>query len=77
MEIAEFRSLIRKIASEWLCKRREGYSHNSDVWNLRRVWTELKPSLKKRGFAGADALSPLTEIHIPEERMKFGTLRMP
>ncbi len=42
--------LIQKIASdavidtayEWLCKRRRGYSHNDEVWDIRFRWAEFK-----------------------------------
>ena len=32
-------------AYEWLCERREEYSANDDVWNVRWRWAEIKPQL--------------------------------
>jgi RNA-directed DNA polymerase len=45
--------MIREIASDdildeafgWLGQRRNDYSHNNDVWDLRRNWERIKPKL--------------------------------
>jgi hypothetical protein len=45
--------LIEKVASDmvidaafrWVCDSSRGYSHNSDVWDLRRHWSEFKPNV--------------------------------
>lgn len=30
------------LAYDWVCKRRIDYSHNSDIWDLRWNWQEIK-----------------------------------
>lgn len=55
----------------WLCKRRENYSHNNDVWDYRRQWTEIKPYLQEILQAGEYTFSPLTEIRIQDEAITF------
>ncbi len=63
-------SLIEKIASDavideafaWLCKRRENYHHNSDVWHLRFHWPVLKPLIQARLLAGEHCFEPVTKI---------------
>jgi len=53
-------NLIEQIASHdvideayrWLCDRREGYSHKSDVWTLRWHWGHVKPRLQAQLLAG-------------------------
>lgn len=33
------------LAFDWLCRSRKNSGHNSDVWDLRFHWTEIKPQL--------------------------------
>ena len=71
--------LIKKIASDqvldtayyWLCKRRQDYSHNNDVWDLRRQWQVVKPLLQKTLLSGEYTFSPLSEISIKDETIRF------
>ncbi len=49
-------------AYAWLCKRREHYSHNDDVWNVRFCWEELKPQLQNQLAEGNYSFSPLRRI---------------
>lgn len=62
--------LISRVASEdtldrafdWVCKRREDYSHNSDIWDLRRDWEQIKPNVQQALLTGDYSFSPLREI---------------
>ena len=36
----------------WVCQRRRDYSHNQDVWSLRRDWEDIKPRVQADLFAG-------------------------
>ncbi|MEN8221060.1 MAG: reverse transcriptase domain-containing protein [Pseudomonadota bacterium] len=64
-------TLINQIASdtvldqayEWLCKQRQDYSPNNDVWELRRRWHEFKPLLQAKLVTGDYEFSPLNRIH--------------
>lgn len=63
--------LMEEIASEsvleeayaWLCKRRENYSHNDEVWEVRFRWKEIRISLQRQLLAGQYRFSPLRRIH--------------
>ncbi|MDM8517154.1 hypothetical protein QUF76_13215 [Desulfobacterales bacterium HSG16] len=54
------RNLIRRIASDeileeafqWLCRRRIDYSPNSDIWDFRLKWPQIKPELQNRLVSG-------------------------
>ncbi|MEN8220412.1 MAG: reverse transcriptase domain-containing protein [Pseudomonadota bacterium] len=50
-------------AYEWLCKQRQDYSPNNDVWDLRRRWADFKPSLQAKLMAGEYEFSSLDRIH--------------
>jgi RNA-directed DNA polymerase len=62
--------LISKIASDviidtaftWVCDRRKEYSHNNDIWELRRNWIHTKPELQKCLLNGDYMFDPLKEI---------------
>ena len=53
-------ALIWQVASDrvidlaygWLCKRRQHYHCNNEVWQVRRWWTETKPILQAQLLAG-------------------------
>ena len=49
-------------AYAWLCKRRENYSHNDDVWTVRFSWEEIKPQLRCQILAGDYSFSALRRI---------------
>lgn len=49
-------------AYDWVCKRRLDYSHNSDIWDLRRNWKEIKPDIRKALIDGVYEFDPLQEI---------------
>ena len=71
----ENRQLIARVASDetldiafdWVCKRRKGYSHNSDIWALRRGWPEIKPNLQQILLAGEYEFDALREIRTGTE----------
>jgi hypothetical protein len=50
-------------AYAWLCKRRENYSHNDEVWEVRFRWKEVKPWLQGQLLAGRYRFTPLRRIH--------------
>ena len=39
-------------AYAWLCERRQDYSPNDDVWNVRWRWEEIRPQLQAQLRAG-------------------------
>lgn len=49
-------------AYQWLCHRREGYSQNDDVWEVRQRWAEIKPRIQRELLAGRYRLSPQRRI---------------
>jgi len=44
---------VLKEAYQWLCERRKDYSANSDVWDVRWRWNEIKSWLKEQLLAGS------------------------
>jgi RNA-directed DNA polymerase len=54
-------------AFEWLCERRRKYSHNSDVWDVRWRWNQLKPAVQRDLQAGGFRFSPLRRYRIDGE----------
>ncbi|MHC4139177.1 MAG: reverse transcriptase/maturase family protein [Planctomycetota bacterium] len=71
--------LIQKVASDsvidsaydWLCKRRKGYSHNDEVWDIRFRWSEFKPHLQKTLLAGEYTISSQIVIKTPDRRTEL------
>jgi len=71
--------LMEEITSEevleeafaWLCKRRENYSHNDEVWEVRFRWAEIKPSLRRELHEGRYRFSPLRRIHRTEDSLEI------
>ena len=55
----------------WMCRKREHYSPNSAVWDLRRHWDSLKPTLQQRLLDGTYELSPLQEIRLDKETLEL------
>jgi RNA-directed DNA polymerase len=41
-----------KSVYDWCCKLRQNYSHNNDIWNIRRHWDSLKHSFLSQMNAG-------------------------
>lgn len=60
-------------AFEWLCKRREKYSENSDVWNIRRKWRDIKIQLQADLLAGRYRFTPLEQIRLNGENIELWT----
>ncbi|MDA0661101.1 MAG: reverse transcriptase/maturase family protein [Planctomycetota bacterium] len=50
-------------AFAWLCKRRENYSHNDEVWRVRERWGDIKPQLQRQLINGEYSFSPLRRVH--------------
>lgn len=50
----------------WLCKKRQDWSPNNDVWNLRINWNTIKPAIQQTLLSGTyrfDALQEITTNH--------------
>ncbi len=62
-------------AFAWLCRRRQDYSHNSDVWNLRRDWHEIKQRLQATLLAGTYTFQPLQERRFHGESLELWSAR--
>jgi hypothetical protein len=54
-------------AFDWVCARRRDYSHNSDIWELRRNWPAVKQVIQATLRTGQYTFSPLREIRTPDE----------
>ena len=54
-------------AYTWLCERRQDYSANDDVWNVRWQWAEIKPKLQADLLAGTYRFSAVRRIQIDED----------
>jgi len=50
------------LAYEWLCKRRRDYSADSDVWDVRWRWPDIKPILQGQLVDGNYRFNPLQRI---------------
>ena len=50
----------------WLCDLRLAYSHNNDIWDLRRQWKTMKADLLERLNEGTFEFSPLTRYVHPD-----------
>ena len=72
-------TLLEKIASdevidtayEWLCKKRQHYHPNADVWQLRRWWHEKKPVLQAQIMAGNFQFRELRLIRGEEKSIEW------
>jgi RNA-directed DNA polymerase len=60
-------------AYAWLCKRREHYSHNDDVWQVRYRWEEIKPQLQAQLLQGDYSFSPLRRVHLQGQCLEIWT----
>ena len=50
-------------AYEWMCERRKEYSANSDVWDVRWRWYDIKPWLQEQLLEGNYRFDVLRRIH--------------
>jgi hypothetical protein len=66
MEQITSQSVMTK-AYEWLCKKRIDYSANSDIWDLRRNWTEFQPQLQQQLLSGDFRFSPQRQHRFTDE----------
>ena len=62
-------------AFRWLCKRRLGHSHNSDIWDLRQNWEIEKPFLQKTLLAGDYQFGPMNRLQLPEGNLDYWAAR--
>ena len=71
--------LIEQVASDenieqafsWLCLKRKEHSPNNDVWNLRRHWQTVKPSLQQQLLDGTYQFSPQQEIRFETDTIEL------
>ncbi|NET60801.1 MAG: reverse transcriptase [Symploca sp. SIO2E6] len=72
-------TLIEKIASDeaigaayqWLCKKRQHYHPNADVWQLRRWWHEKMPILQAQILSGNYQFRELRLIRGEEKSIEW------
>ncbi|NES66140.1 MAG: hypothetical protein F6K24_13190 [Okeania sp. SIO2D1] len=72
-------TLLEKIASDeaidtayqWLCKKRQHYHPNADVWQLRRWWHEKKPILQAQILSGNFQFRELRLIRGEEKSIEW------
>jgi hypothetical protein len=50
----------------WLCRRRQDYSANSDVWALRRNWPREKEQIKRELLSGNYRFSLLLRVTLKD-----------
>lgn len=62
-------------AFAWLCIRRQNYSHNNDVWNLRRNWGQQKTLVQGLPLSGAYSFQPLREHRLDGEAIELWSSR--
>ena len=55
----------------WVCRKRENYSPNNDVWDLRRHWQIIKPKLQQHLLKGTYQLSPQQEIRLEQDTLEL------
>jgi RNA-directed DNA polymerase len=54
-------------AYAWLCERRQDYSANDDVWDVRWRWEEIRPQLQAQLRAGVYRFSPVRRLRLGNE----------
>ena len=67
-------SVLAEIASDsildaafaWLCKRRQNYPADADVWNFRRDWPEDKARLRSNLLAGRYRFGLLSRVELAD-----------
>jgi RNA-directed DNA polymerase len=70
---------MEQIASEetleeafvWLCKKRKDYSHNNDVWDLRRLWRVILPQIRKSLLKGTYCFDVQQKIRFPDQTIEL------
>jgi len=63
------------IAFDWVCKQRIDYSHNSDIWDLRCGWAEIKPELQRKLLSGEHEFDALREIRTDSDVIELWSAR--
>jgi len=56
-----------KEAFDWLCKSRQHFSHNSDVWHLRYNWDKVKKQIITSLKNGSYRFGPLQQYRFENE----------
>jgi len=57
-------------AYAWLCERRQDYSPNDDVWDVRWRWEEIRPQLQAQLSAGEYRISSVRRFHQGDETIE-------
>lgn len=58
-------------AFQWLCEKRAHHHFNSDVWQVRRWWSEKKPVLQQQLRSGSYQFRELRLIRGEEQSIEF------
>lgn len=58
-----------EVAFQWACHARKGYSPNSDIWDVRHHWKQLKSELCAQLCQGRFRFSPLRQYRFPDQRL--------
>ena len=58
-------------AYQWVCKQREHYPHNSDIWDLRWRWDRIKTTLQEHLLAGTYKLGSTTIIEKEDRKLEL------
>jgi hypothetical protein len=53
-------------AYQWLCRRRQDYSANSDIWGFRRGWQREEQQIKDELLSGSFRFSLLSRITLKD-----------
>ncbi len=61
---------ILEQAYDWLCERRQDYSPNDDVWDVRWRWEEIRPLLQAQLSAGEYRISSVRRFHQGDETIE-------
>jgi len=64
---------VLDLAYDWLCKRRRDYSANSDVWDVRWRWHDIKPRVQEQLVDGSYRFNPLQRIRPGNDVLEIWT----
>ncbi len=59
---------VLESAYAWLCKRRQGYPCDADVWSFRRNWEQEKTRLKAELLEGSYRVSLLSRVTLKNQQ---------
>jgi len=59
------------LAYEWLCASRDHHWHNSDVWDLRWRWNQIKPRVQQQLRAGTYRFSAVRRFRSGKDTIEY------